>query len=426
MCHRSLQAGPNLHWSHHHRPARPRPCFHRRVLTTAVPAVSTSTSTSSSDSPLVELGWRTDFRENYVQGKVLGTGSFGKVHLGIHAATGETVAIKTLPKERPRLTRPKVLEKLQRELTLLDRLSVSPRVIQLLDCYEDEDNVYLITEACSGGDLQKFSDTYGPLTERCLALVALEILQIVQSCHRLGIVHGDVKPANFCIKDEHRHPYAASSSALQRTPWLKAIDFGCSQLHYRHTRLSKRSGTPVYMAPEIFRRDYSFEVDIWSTGVLLYQLFCRQFPFWQGDSYNKALSLDEVAKAITEADIRMDFGPWLTMSAEGRSFMRGCLTRDPSMRLSLDEALEHPWIMAQTAAAAADGGVAGPLVETEVKAAEGVNNIVARAAAAPPPPPPRPPSPHQQQYRQQQLQQQQRHHQQQQRQQGRRDAAVAA
>lgn len=106
--------------------------------------------------------------------------------------------------------------------------------------------------------------------------------------------------ANFCIKDEYRHPYCASHAALFRTPWLKAIDFGCSQMHFRNTRLTKRSGTPVYMAPEIFRRDYSSEVDVWSTGVTLYQLFCRRFPFWDGDSYSRALSLDEVAKAITE------------------------------------------------------------------------------------------------------------------------------
>ncbi|GIM05255.1 hypothetical protein Vretimale_9700, partial [Volvox reticuliferus] len=419
MCNRSLQAGPSLHWSHlHHRLARPQLCFHRRMITTAAPAVSTSTSTSSSDSSLFELGWRTDFRETYVQGKVLGTGSFGKVHLGIHAATGENVAIKILPKERPRLSRAKVLEKLQRELALLDRLTDSPRVVELLDCYEDEENVYLVTEACQGGDLQKFSDTYGPLTERCLALVALEVLQVVHSCHRLGIVHGDVKPANFCIKDEHRHPYAATAEALQRTPWLKAVDFGCSQLHYRHTRLSKRSGTPVYMAPEIFKRDYSFEVDIWSTGVLVYQLFCRQFPFWQGDSYNKALSLDEVAKAIIEADIRMDFGPWLTMSPEGRSFVRGCLTRDPALRLSLDDALNHPWIIAHTGPEACSG-TAGTLVETEVELPSGsVNNIVPRTGAS------QPHQQHQQLYRHVQQQQQQQQHRQQRH--GRRDAAVAA
>ncbi|KXZ53752.1 hypothetical protein GPECTOR_6g669 [Gonium pectorale] len=345
-------------------------------VSTAVSSASSSTDSASQ----LELGWRTDLRESYVQGKVLGTGSFGTVHLGIDSVSGQEVAIKTLPKERPKLSRARVLEKLQRELTLLDRLSGCPRVVQLLECFEDEDNVYIVTEACEGGDLQKFSDTYGPLSERCLALVAQEVLHIVRSCHRLGILHGDVKPANFCLKDEHRHPYASSPAALQRTPWLKAIDFGCSQLHFRHTRLSKRSGTPVYMAPEIFKRDYSFEVDVWSTGVLLYQLFCRQFPFWQGDSYNKALSLEDVAKAISEAPIRMDFGPWLTMSPEGLDFVRGCLTRDPASRMTLDEALEHPWL--QKFASGLEGGAPGPLVEAEVAGSGSsvANNIVRRAA----------------------------------------------
>ncbi|KAG2496405.1 hypothetical protein HYH03_005632 [Edaphochlamys debaryana] len=371
----ALRPRPASHRPSIQRPSRPRApvCVVRSAAqkfdAALVYSASSPLATSSTESQL-ELGWKTTVREDYVTGPSLGVGSFGSVNTGFHSQTGEKVAIKKLPKERPRLSRQKTLEKLQRELTLLDRLD-SPRVVQLIDCYEDEDNVYLVTEVCEGGDLQKFSDTYGPLTERCLAFVAQEVLQVIRSCHRLGIVHGDVKPANFCIKDEHRHPYAASPSALQRTPWLKAIDFGCSQLHYKHTRLSKRSGTPVYMAPEIFKRDYSFEVDVWSTGVLLYQLYCRQFPFWHGDSYNKALSLDEVARAITEADIRMDFGPWLTASKECIDFVRGCLTRDPHKRLTLDEALSHPFITMHTQSPS-DAGLPGPLVESDAA----VNNIV--------------------------------------------------
>ncbi|GFR51428.1 hypothetical protein Agub_g13717 [Astrephomene gubernaculifera] len=393
MCHQPLRAKPGCHHRLHQPHAfgrRRAPAALRILAAHSASAVSTATL---SDSPLLELGWPTDLREHYVQGKVLGTGSFGKVHLGIAAETGQEVAIKTLPKERPKVPRPRVIEKLQREVSLLDRLSGCPRVVQLLACFEDENSIYLVTEACHGGDLQQFSDAYGPLTERCLALVALEVLQVVRSCHRQGIVHGDVKPANFCIKDAHRHPYAASLVSLQRTPWLKAIDFGCSQLHYNHTRLSKRSGTPVYMAPEIFRRDYSFEVDVWSTGVLLYQLFCRAFPFWQGDSYNRALSLEEVARAITQAEIRMDFGPWLTMSPEGLDFVRGCLTRDPTARLTLDEALSHPWLEMQVSAAAA--AAAGPHTTT-------TSSMTGLARSS------------QQQQQQQQAQQ------------GRRDAAMAA
>jgi serine/threonine protein kinase len=132
--------------------------------------------------------------------------------------------------------------------------------------------------------------------------------------------------------------------------------------HAGHPHLTKRSGTPLFMAPEIFARSYSFEVDIWSTGVLLYQLYSRRFPFWEGDSYCRALSLEEVARAINEAEIKFDYGPWLGMSREGLAFVGACLERDARRRISVDAALNHPWL-AQTlgpAYLAAAGAAAAP------------------------------------------------------------------
>lgn len=340
---------------------------------------------------LLELGWKNGVFQDYVRtGRLLGAGSFGQVHLGAHAESKKPVAVKVLPKHRPKLSRGKVVEKLAREVHILQRLQPCPRVVALEGCYEDHDSVAVVTEACMGGDLQKYSDTHGPLTERSLALVALEVLSMISSCHQLGVLHGDVKPANFCIKDEHRHPYCTSDAALLRSPWLLAIDFGCSQLHHGFPRLSKRSGTPVYMAPEIFNRSYSFEADVWSTGVLLYQMFTRRFPFWEGDAYSRALSLDEVARAISGADIKYDFGPWLTMSPEGLQFVQACLTREAKARISVDEALQHPWLRRVLAAPQSAGGEAAA-----------ANNIV----------------------RSMMLQQQQHHHHQQG---SRRDAPVAA
>ena len=71
--------------------------------------------------------------------------------------------------------------------------------------------------------------TNGPLDERKLALVAMEVLKIVNACHELGILHGDVKPANFCLKHARRNPLLSSDSSTHVIPWLKALDFGCSQ-----------------------------------------------------------------------------------------------------------------------------------------------------------------------------------------------------
>jgi calcium/calmodulin-dependent protein kinase I len=155
---------------------------------------------------------------------------------------------------------------------MLERLQACPGVIRLLECYEDATSVQIVTELCPGGDLQKFvevgrgggmcarrkrgrvrhepgvrsfawpcmashalsrawppyahahAQTYGPLDEPSLALVAFEVLKIVKSCHDMGILHGDVKPANFCLKDVKRNLFQNKQSSN-----LRAIDFGCSQ-----------------------------------------------------------------------------------------------------------------------------------------------------------------------------------------------------
>jgi serine/threonine protein kinase len=60
-------------------------------------------------------------------------------------------------------------------------------------------------------------------------------------------------------------------------------------------RFTKRSGTPVYMAPEIYQRNYSYEADVWSVGIMLYQLVTRRFPFWDTFDHCQVLKLEEVS-----------------------------------------------------------------------------------------------------------------------------------
>jgi serine/threonine protein kinase len=82
----------------------------------------------------------------------------------------------------------------------------------------------------------------GPLSERHAALVMYECLKVVSTCHALGIVHGDVKPANFLLRQRMRDPLRFVERG-QMSNWLKAIDFGCSQV-LRGAQLHRRTGTP--------------------------------------------------------------------------------------------------------------------------------------------------------------------------------------
>ncbi len=107
------------------------------------------------------------------------------------------------------------------------------------------------------------------MSERAVALIGYEVLKVVKCCHDNGVLHGDVKPANFVLKHRTKNPLVSSELDLMFTPWLRAIDFGCSQF-LTPARFNKRTGTPVYMAPEIFDRDYSWEVSgcgfLWQEG----------------------------------------------------------------------------------------------------------------------------------------------------------------
>eukprot|EP00798_Chlamydomonas_sp_ICE-L_P025630 gene25630-11287_t len=351
-CSMHLAARRNIPVHPLQRPSRPSTTFisahhsrdvSRHALLTAND-IGNDVSGVNSSSPFpsrgVDLGWSTAFRQNYAFSKMIGQGSFGLVHEGIDRRSGQTVAVKIMPKERTNLPKSKALARLSMEIDILERLQVCQNVVRLNGCYEDDANVQIVMEVCGGGDLQQIVEANGCLDEKMLALVAKEILVIVKACHEIGILHGDVKPANFCVKDPLSNPLLGGTSA---TPWLKALDFGCSQ-NLGHKRLFKRSGTPIFMAPELFARDYGKAADVWSLGVTLYWMFAQRFPFFATAEQVQSAQLQDVVTAVKNEPIEMNYGSWLNMSANGLDFVSRCLDRDEASRLTVEQALSHPWL----------------------------------------------------------------------------------
>ncbi|KAE8712312.1 Calcium-dependent protein kinase 14 [Hibiscus syriacus] len=102
-------------------------------------------------------------------------------------------------------------------------------------------------------------------------------------------------------------------------------------------RFSDIVGSPYYMAPEVLRRNYGKEIDIWSTGVILYILICGVPPFW-------ADTEEGIAHTIIEGSIDFERGPWPKVSDEVKDIVRSMLDPNPFTRMSVQEVLEHKWI----------------------------------------------------------------------------------
>ncbi|GFZ13044.1 calcium-dependent protein kinase 17 [Actinidia rufa] len=155
-----------------------------------------------------------DVRSMYTIGKELGRGQFGVTHLCTNKTTGEQLACKTIAKRK--LVNKEDIEDVRREVQIMHHLTGQPNIVELKGAYEDKHSVHLVMELCAGGELFDRIIAKGHYTERAAASLLRTIVQIVNTCHSMGVIHRDLKPENFLLlnKDEN-------------SP-LQATDFGLS------------------------------------------------------------------------------------------------------------------------------------------------------------------------------------------------------
>merc|ERR1712070_367987 len=108
--------------------------------------------------------------------------------------------------------------------------------------------------------------------------------------------------------------------------------------HVNGPSMSTIVGTPYYISPDVLRRKYDRSCDLWSVGVISYILLCGYPPFNGSD--NK-----EVYDAVRRGRYRFPSADWNHTSRESRDFVRRLLQKDPRKRMTVEEALNHPWIV---------------------------------------------------------------------------------
>ncbi|XP_022885271.1 calcium-dependent protein kinase 10-like [Olea europaea var. sylvestris] len=266
---------------------------------------------------------KTRVSDKYILGRELGRGEFGVTYLCTDRETREDLACKSISKKKLRTAVD--IEDVRREVAIMSSLPEHPNIVKLRATYEDNETVHLVMELCEGGELFDRIVARGHYSERAAAGITRTIAEVVRMCHQNGVIHRDLKPENFLFANKKEN------SAL------KAIDFGLSVFFKPGERFSEIVGSPYYMAPEVLKRNYGPEVDVWSAGVILYILLCGVPPFW-------AETEQGVALAILRGVIDFKREPWPQVSESAKSLVRQMLEPDPKKRLTAQQVLDHPWI----------------------------------------------------------------------------------
>jgi serine/threonine protein kinase len=194
---------------------------------------------------------KTPITDDYVIIQELGRTLHSVVKKARNKKNGELVAIKFLDKN-------KIGEyEIVKEVAIMKELEGHPGVIRLKDVYETPNEVILVLEYASGGELFDKIQELNQYSEKDAQVLFQQIASIVQFLHSKDIVHRDLKPENLLFVDE-------------KATTLKLADFGTAEIVGKNTLLYATVGSPGYMAPEVLNGSgYSKPADIFSLGVIL-------------------------------------------------------------------------------------------------------------------------------------------------------------
>ncbi|KAL9658509.1 hypothetical protein ABK040_006049 [Willaertia magna] len=315
---------------------------------------------------------------------LLGKGSFGKVYKGIDLLTGEYVAIKVINIKALKDKTPDFARYLKTEINIMQQ-SISENVLKLYTSLETDKLLYLVLQKCENNMTQYIQNRYNKYRndknneffqiynthichvkyhqhQSCICLMKKiptffsedeikywmkEIINGLNYLHKEQfVIHRDLKPENFLLKFKFKNCKENNFYSFDHYK-LVIADFGLSkQLEDENNLTITACGTKPYKSPQILlKQPYSYDVDIWSLGVFLFEMICGYSIFnSQVEIYNKKPKLME---RITQKTRDIDFSfikDHFDISNDLYQLLIGMLEYDSQKRLSLDQILNHPFM----------------------------------------------------------------------------------
>lgn len=249
----------------------------------------------------------------YVLTDLIGRGTHGRVFRGFHVTSKEKVAVKITP----------ITISSDKEIEMIQKVQNCRNVVKYIEHYEYDDNYAIVMEEVVGidGTYMKELSKHGIyLTENEIRTIAKKLCEMVYDCHERSILYGDIKPGNYM--------YIPPSN-------VKIIDFGCTR---KGAHFQIPLGTPYYFSPQKFQKSYGLKSDVWSIGVLIYELTCGHHPF-----AHQSDSRDMLYQEILSTKLTFHHPHWDAMTAAMQDLITQMLDKREESRISAADVMCHPW-----------------------------------------------------------------------------------
>ena len=274
----------------------------------------------------------------------LGAGKFGRVFKAREKRSRRVVCLKMV--EKAALLDEGVVRQFQREVETHARLH-HPNVLRMFAYFHDAARCYLVLEFANGGTLyERLASLPGRRAgERAAAGYLRQLCSALAYCHARNILHRDIKPENLLLFLGGGGGGAAGAAG-GGVEELKLADFGWTVAQRRDAQRTTLCGTPEYLPPEVCEtargrenRAYGPAFDLYTVGILLYEMLVGTSPFASADPAQN--ELEALQLRILAGALRMP----VSVTSGAQSLIRALLAREPTARPTAADVLAHPWVV---------------------------------------------------------------------------------
>ena len=216
--------------------------------------------------------------------------------------------------------------KISMEIKTINSLN-HEKLLKIEECYYDSINYYIIMEYCKLGKLSDLIKKKRILSENQVKLIIYQLLDVESYLLENDLIHTDINPNNIliesCFKYNNEELYLIKLLNFASSTYMKSINVSENNIN----------NLPFYVAPEIFEKKFNLKSDIWSIGVIMYEMLFGFIPFY-GDNYEKVIYVINNSKINYQHD---------NISNDALNLLKNMLIRNPTYRYNINECIFHSW-----------------------------------------------------------------------------------